>query len=273
MGLATAAVTPAWSLADDPRWPGNATLFGLTLAVGLVAVSLVGEPGLGGAVLHRRPCRPARQRPGRAGEPGPGHPPRLGDRAPAARRLRDLRPTRSRPRRREPPPGTALTHMEFTGHADAGHSGTRSTQPMTLELADRARVRAAHPFELLHVTRSFFAEPTLSQQVGAQLGAEVHGPRGAAARGDRPARPAGPGLGQLRRTRGRRPAPHGLPGARTCWSAWTADASPTYIIDLYERGADLVVTDEGVRHAAAAATSLLRRRSRFTGNVQPTGSP
>ena len=50
------------------------------------------------------------------------------------------------------------------------------------------------------------------------------------------------------------------------------DATPTYIIDLYERGADLVVTDAGVRHAAAAVTSLLRRRSQFTGNVQEGGT-
>jgi hypothetical protein len=41
--MAAAAVTPAWSTAADPRWQGNATLFGLTLAVGFLAVSIVGE--------------------------------------------------------------------------------------------------------------------------------------------------------------------------------------------------------------------------------------
>ena len=45
---------------------------------------------------------------------------------------------------------------------------------MTLELEDRARVRAEQPVEVLHVTRSFYAEPTMSQQVGQQLGREVH---------------------------------------------------------------------------------------------------
>lgn len=41
--LATAAVTPAWTMIADPRWQGNATLFALNLAVGFLAVSIVGE--------------------------------------------------------------------------------------------------------------------------------------------------------------------------------------------------------------------------------------
>jgi hypothetical protein len=140
---------------------------------------------------------------------------------------------------------------------------------MTLELEDRARVRAAHPFQLLHVTRSFFAEPTLSQQVAAQLGAEVDVR-------EVPLPEAVVRLGRPDLVWASFGAPEDVdllrmafPGADLLISV-DRDASPTYIIDLYERGADLVVTDEGVRHAAAAVTSLLRRRSVLTGNVQPT---
>jgi hypothetical protein len=140
---------------------------------------------------------------------------------------------------------------------------------MTLELEDRARVRAEQPFELLHVTRSFYAEPTMSQQVAQQSGWPVHVRElplpEAIVRLGRPdlvwASSAEPEDIDLLHT--------AFPDAALLVSV-PRDALPTYIIDLYERGADLVVTDSGVRHAAAAATSLLRRRSGFTGNIQGT---
>jgi hypothetical protein len=142
---------------------------------------------------------------------------------------------------------------------------------MTLELEDRARVRAEHPIEVLHVTRSFFAEPTLSQQVASQSGRHVHVRElplpEAVIRLGRPdlvwASSAEPEDIDLLHT--------AFPGAALLVSV-DRDATPTAIIELYERGADLVVTDEGVRHAAAAATSLLRRRSGFTANTQGTES-
>jgi hypothetical protein len=142
---------------------------------------------------------------------------------------------------------------------------------MTLELEDRGRVRAQYPVEVLHVTRSFFAEPTLSQHVGQQTGREVHVlelplPEAVLRLGQPDlvwATTAEPEDVDLLRT--------AFPGAELLVTV-PRDATPTYIIDLYERGADLVVTDAGVRHAAAAATSLLRRRSRFTGNVQEGGT-
>ena len=143
---------------------------------------------------------------------------------------------------------------------------------MTVKLEDRARVRAEQPFEVLHVTRSFYAEPTMSQQVGQQLGREVHVR-------ELPLPEAIVRLGRPDLVWASSAEPEDIdllhaafPGAALLASVHR-EASPAYIIDLYERGADLVVTDEGVRHAAAAATSLLRRRSRFTGNVQPGGSP
>ena len=138
---------------------------------------------------------------------------------------------------------------------------------MTLELQHRARVRAEHPYEVLHVTRSFFAEPTLSQQIRLPVIVRELPLPEALVRLGRPdlvwassAEPADVGLLRL-----------AFAHAELLVSV-SRDATPTYIIDLYDRGADLVVADEGVRHAAAAATSLLRRRSRFTGNVQPTES-
>lgn len=146
-----------------------------------------------------------------------------------------------------------------------------TVQPMTLDGDDRARVRAQHPLELLHVTRSFFAEPTLSQQVAWQSGQAVHVRElplaEAVLRLGRPdlvwASSAEPEDIDLLHT--------AFPGAALLVSV-DRDATPTSIIDLYDRGADLVVTDEGVRHAAAAATSLLRRRSALTANVQATES-
>lgn len=142
---------------------------------------------------------------------------------------------------------------------------------MTLELQDRARVRAEHPHEVLHVTRSFFAEPTLSQEVNQKLG------RGVNVR-ELPLPEAIVRLGAPDLVWTSSGEPEDVDLLRTAFPrsdllvTVTRDATPTYIIDLYDRGADLVVTDEGVRHAAAAVTSLLRRRSRFTGNVQAGGS-
>jgi hypothetical protein len=142
---------------------------------------------------------------------------------------------------------------------------------MTLELEDRATVRSEQPVEVLHVTRSFYAEPTMSQQVAHQSGRavlvrELPLPE-AVVRLGRPdlvwASSAEPEDIDLLHT--------AFPDAALLVSV-PPGALPTYIVDLYERGADLVVVDAGVRHAAAAATSLLRRRSRLTGNVQPTGS-
>jgi hypothetical protein len=137
---------------------------------------------------------------------------------------------------------------------------------MTLELEDRARVRAQQPYEVLHVTRSFFAEPTLTQQLDLPVHVrEIPLPEAVV----HPGRPdlvwassaSEEDVSLLRAL---------FPGASLLVSV-SRGALPTYIIGLYDRGADLVVTDEGVRHAAAAARSLLRRRSPFTGNVQPTG--
>ena len=142
---------------------------------------------------------------------------------------------------------------------------------MTLELQDRARVRAQHPFEVLHVTRSFFAEPTLSQQVSQQVGRRVYVR-------ELPLPEAVVRLGAPDLVWTSTGEPEDVDLLRTAFPradllvTVARDATPTYIIDLYERGADLVVTDEGVRHAAAAVASLLRRRSRFTGNVQAGGS-
>jgi hypothetical protein len=142
---------------------------------------------------------------------------------------------------------------------------------MRLELQDRARVRAEHPYEVLHVTRSFFAEPTLSQELSQQIGADIH--LRELPLPEAVIRPGAPDLvwtssGEYEDVDLLRTA---FPGADLLVTV-ARDATPTYIIDLYERGADLVVTDEGVRHAAAAVASLLRRRSRFTGNVQAGGS-
>jgi hypothetical protein len=142
---------------------------------------------------------------------------------------------------------------------------------MTLELPDRARVRAEYPDEILHVTRSFSAEPTLSQCVGQQVGRAVHVRElpllEAVVRLGAPdlvwASSADPEDVDLLRA--------AFPGASLLVSV-ARDTNPTYVIDLYDRGADLVVSDEGVRHAAAAVTSLLRRRRLFTGNVQEGGS-
>lgn len=142
---------------------------------------------------------------------------------------------------------------------------------MTLELQDRARVRAELPFEILHVTRSFSAEPTLSQCVSQQVGREVLVRElpllEAVVRLGAPdlvwASSAEPEDVNLLRA--------AFPGASLLVTV-TRDATATYVIDLYDRGADLVAGDEGVRHAAAAMTSLLRRRSLFTGNVQAGGS-
>ncbi len=137
---------------------------------------------------------------------------------------------------------------------------------MTLELQDRARVRAAAPWEVLHVTRSFFAEPTLTQQLDLPVRVrEVPMPEAMV----HPGRPDlvwassadQEDVSLLRST---------FPHAALLVSVHRT-APPTYVIDLYDRGADLVVTDEGVRHAAAAARSLLRRRSQLTGNTQPRG--
>jgi hypothetical protein len=142
---------------------------------------------------------------------------------------------------------------------------------MTLELQDRARVRAEYPYEVLHVTRSFFAEPTLSQQVSQQVGRDVR-----VRELPLPEAVIRLGAPDLVWTSSGEPEDVDLLRAAFPRSdllvTVARDATPTYIIDLYDRGADLVVTDEGVRHAAAAVTSLLRRRSRFTGNVQAGGS-
>jgi hypothetical protein len=135
---------------------------------------------------------------------------------------------------------------------------------MTLELQDRARVRAAAPYEVLHVTRSFFAEPTLTQQLELPVHVrEVPLPEAM----------VHPGHPDLVWASSADPTDVSLlravfPDASLLVSV-DRGAQPTYIIDLYERGADLVVTDEGVRHAAAAARSLLRRRRQLTGNIQP----
>jgi hypothetical protein len=137
---------------------------------------------------------------------------------------------------------------------------------MTLELEERARVRGQEPFEVLHVTRSFFAEPTLSQQLDLPVHVrEIPLPEAM----------VHPGQPDLVWASSADEADVAIlralfPHASLLVSV-SRGAEPTYIISLYDRGADLVVTDEGVRHAAAAATSLLRRRSAFTGNVQPTG--
>jgi hypothetical protein len=138
---------------------------------------------------------------------------------------------------------------------------------MTLELQERARVRAEEPREILHVTRSFFAEPTLSQQLGVPVRVLEVPLVEALVRHYRPdlvwASSAEAADVTLLRV--------AFPDAALMVTV-SRTAEPTYIIDLYDRGADLVVADEGVRHAAAAAGSLLRRRSQFTGNVQPGGS-
>src|SRR5262245_23767124 len=126
---------------------------------------------------------------------------------------------------------------------------------MTLELEDRARVRAEQPFEVLHVTRSFYAEPTMSQQVMQQVGTHVRVRElplpEAVVRLGRPdlvwASSADPEDVGLLRT--------AFPDADLMISVGR-DADPAYVIDLFERGASLVVYDEGVRHAAAAAASL-----------------
>jgi hypothetical protein len=142
---------------------------------------------------------------------------------------------------------------------------------MTLELQDRARVRAEHPIEVLHVTRSFYAEPTLSQQVSQ------HVDRAVQVR-EVPLPEAVVRLGAPDLVWVSSGEPEDVDLIRTAFPyaelLVTVDraASPTYVIDLYDRGADLVVADEGVRHAAAAVTSLLRRRSLLTGNVQEGGS-
>jgi hypothetical protein len=142
---------------------------------------------------------------------------------------------------------------------------------MTLELEDRARVRAEQPYEVLHVTRSFFAEPTLSQQVAQQSGWPVHVR-------ELPLAEAIVRLGRPDLVWASSAEPEDIDLLHTAFPyadlmvTVDREAAPTYIIDLYDRGADLVVADEGVRHAAAAASSLLRRRSQFTGNVQPGGS-
>jgi len=143
---------------------------------------------------------------------------------------------------------------------------------MTLELQDRARVRAEHPYEVLHVTRSFSAEPTLSQCVSQQVDREVHVR-------ELPLLEAVVRLGAPDLVWASSGEPEDVDLLRAAFPAAsllvsvTRDAAPTYVIDLYERGADLVVGDEGVRHAAAAVTSLLRRRSPLTGNVQEGGTP
>jgi hypothetical protein len=138
---------------------------------------------------------------------------------------------------------------------------------MTLELQERARVRAQQPREILHVTRSFFAEPTLSQQMTVPVRVLEVPLVEALVRHYRPdlvwASSAEPADVSLLRA--------AFPDAALMVTVARA-AEPTYVIDLYDRGADLVVADEGVRHAAAAAGSLLRRRSQLTGNVQPGGS-
>jgi hypothetical protein len=136
---------------------------------------------------------------------------------------------------------------------------------MTVELEDRARVRSHLPQEILHVTRNFSAEPTLSQQLGTRALVREVPMAEAMVHRYRPdlvwASSATPeDVSTLHAV---------FPGAALLVSVNRA-ATPTYIIDLYERGADLVVTDEGVRHAAAAATSLLRRRQ-LTGNVRTPG--
>jgi hypothetical protein len=138
---------------------------------------------------------------------------------------------------------------------------------MTLELQDRARVRAEHPYEVLHVTRSFSAEPTLSQYV------RQHTDRDVRVR-ELPLLEAVVRLGAPDLVWASSAEPEDVPLLRAAFPGASLlvsvarDAEPSYVIDLYERGADLVVTDEGVRHAAAAVTSLLRRRSQLTGNVQ-----
>jgi hypothetical protein len=145
---------------------------------------------------------------------------------------------------------------------------------MTLELPERVRIRAGQPSEILHVTRSFFAEPTLSQELSQQTGVPVrvlevplvealvrhYSPALVWASSASPAE-----VSLLRAT---------FPQALLLVSIERSAAPTTAaaIIELYDRGADLVVADEGVRHAAAAATSLLRRRSQLTGNIQVGGS-
>jgi hypothetical protein len=138
---------------------------------------------------------------------------------------------------------------------------------MTLELEERARIRAEQPAEILHVTRSFSAEPTLSQELAQPVRVLEVPLLEALVRHYRPdvvwASSGEPADVTLLRAAFPRAALM-VSVARSC--------SPTYVIDLYERGADLVVADEGVRHAAAAAGSLLRRRRQLSGNVQPGGS-
>ena len=142
---------------------------------------------------------------------------------------------------------------------------------MTVQQQDRARVRAEYPLEVLHVCRSFSAEPTLSHYVGQHVERAVRVLElpllEAVVRLGAPdlvwASSAEPEDVNLLRA--------AFPQASLLISA-NRDAPPSMVIDLYDRGADLVVTDEGVRHAAAAVTSLLRRRSPFTGNVQAGGS-
>ena len=73
----------------------------------------------------------------------------------------------------------------------------RGAPDMTLELQERARVRAEQPREILHVTRSFFAEPTLSQQL-AHPGPGAGGPAG---RGPGPALTAPTWSGRARPSR------------------------------------------------------------------------
>jgi hypothetical protein len=126
---------------------------------------------------------------------------------------------------------------------------------MTLQLQDRARVRVLHPAEVLHVTRNFSAEPTLSQQLGVPALVREVPLAEALVRQYRPDLVwASSGVPEdVSRLR------VAFPGAALLVSVARL-ATPTMIIDLYDRGADLVVTDEGVRHAAAAVTSLLRRR-------------
>jgi hypothetical protein len=147
-----------------------------------------------------------------------------------------------------------------------------ATRPaMRVELPDRARVRAEHPFEVLHVTRSFFAEPTLSQHVGQHIGGRV-------VVRELPLPEAVVRLGAPDLVWVSSGEPEDVDLLRIAFPhadllvSVARDVTPTAVIDLYDRGADLVVTDEGVRHAAAAVTSLLRRRSQFTGNVQAGGS-
>jgi hypothetical protein len=126
---------------------------------------------------------------------------------------------------------------------------------MTLQMQDRARVRAVSSAEVLHVTRNFSAEPTLSQQLGVPaVVREVPLAEALVQHWQPDLVWASSGLADdvslLRAA---------FPTSALLVSV-SRLATPTMIIDLYDRGADLVVTDEGVRHAAAAATSLLRRR-------------